>query len=42
MNYKNKFNADKVKEKIKEDSFDTIEDVEQDLNISDISLGFYI
>ena len=42
MNYKNEFNADKDKEKIKEDSFDTLEDVEQDLNISDISEGINI
>ena len=42
MNYNNEFNADKDKEKIKEDSFDTLEDVEQDLNISDISEGINI
>ena len=34
MNNKNKFNEYKVKEKIKEDRFDILEYVEQDLNIS--------
>ena len=42
MNYNNEFNADKDKEKIKEDSFDTLEDVEQDLNIYEKSEGINI
>ena len=38
-NYKNVFIADKFKEEIKKDNFDTLEDVEQDIIISNKSAG---
>ena len=38
-NNQNVFNADKFKEKIKKDNFDTLEDVEQDISISNKSAG---
>ena len=38
-NYKNVFIADNIKEEIKKDNFDTLEDVEQDIIISNKSAG---
>ena len=40
-NNQNIFNADKFKEEIKKENFDTLEDVEQDIIISNKSAGVY-